>query len=114
MVALCDYPVIKKGKATTCSARMCPKCRGPWGDDPDKDLCPPHYRRVAGDAKPERPARGDMRVHVATGKVLHVVDVREVGGAEVLTFSTEAPDGPRCGHLQTVPLSKWIEKTRPL
>lgn len=38
---LCDHPVIRKGKRTTCDTRMCADCRNNVG--PETDLCRPHF-----------------------------------------------------------------------
>jgi hypothetical protein len=115
-VALCDYPVMKKGKETTCSARICDRCRASQPED--RDFCPPHYR-IANSRAPiptSTPARGDCRVHIPTGKKLYIVEIRRVDGRDFVTFAQNPPDvSERClGPMQTVPLDDWNKKTRSL
>lgn len=43
-VALCDYPVERKGKKGTCDIRMCERCRWAVPDAHDTDYCPAHRR----------------------------------------------------------------------
>jgi hypothetical protein len=115
-VALCDYEVVKKGKPGTCDAKLCDRCRQRQGED--RDFCPPHAKLAARPnqvgAPGAAPAPGDRRVHVPTGRMLYVVSVARVDGHDFVTFSPRAPvKGERCGGvLQTVPLDKWLEKTR--
>lgn len=108
---LCDYPVTRKGKRTTCSAKLCERCRVKKGET---DYCPPHAR-LAG-ITPMEPRRGDHRIHVETGRSLWVVRIDDDPQTKerLLTFARQAPDrdGHFCGVLQTVPLEKWRAKTR--
>ena len=39
---LCDYPVLRKGKAATCDRRQCEKCAVEVG--PNEHHCAPHAR----------------------------------------------------------------------
>jgi hypothetical protein len=39
---LCDYPVVRRGRKTTCSRYMCTSCAKRIG--PECDYCPPHAR----------------------------------------------------------------------
>jgi hypothetical protein len=41
---LCDFPVVRNGKASTCNAPMCGSCGRPVGEN--LDYCPPHYRHA--------------------------------------------------------------------
>lgn len=41
--ALCDYPVTRRGKAGTCSAKLCATHRMTVGQD--RDLCPAHAKQ---------------------------------------------------------------------
>jgi hypothetical protein len=41
--ALCDYPVTRRGRAGTCSAKLCATHRRSVG--PDRDLCPAHAKQ---------------------------------------------------------------------
>lgn len=112
--ALCDFPVTRKGKAGTCDAHLCDRCRVRQPGE-DKDFCPPHANASApSPTDPNNPQRGDHRVHIATGRDLYVVSVDDWDGEKHVTFSTNRPDARgRCGGVrQSVPLSKWIEKTR--
>ena len=52
-VLLCDYPVKRRGKATTCNRHVCRGCAKSIG--PERDYCPPHARLHAADA----PRRAD-------------------------------------------------------
>ncbi len=52
-VILCDYPVTRRGKATTCSRHVCRGCAKHVG--PNLDYCPPHARLYEADA----PRRAD-------------------------------------------------------
>ncbi len=45
-VALCDYPVERKGKKGTCDIRMCERCRWAVPGKDDTDYCPVHRRHV--------------------------------------------------------------------
>jgi len=105
--ALCDYPVTRKGKRTTCRAKLCTGCR--VQKDDATDYCPPHARLV--DARQRQPERGDVRIHIETGFRLWVLGVTD--GA--VTFARNPPDrSSRCvGVRQTVEVDKWIAKTRP-
>lgn len=38
----CDYPVVRRGRAGTCDAWICERCRSPQG--PGVDICPPHAK----------------------------------------------------------------------
>lgn len=114
--ALCDYPVTRKGKEGTCDAKLCSRCRRPQAA-PGTDLCQAHDRMskaaVAPDGAPAAPQPGDHRVHILTGAHLYVVHVAEHEGATHVTFSQNRPGPGRCnGPLQTVPLDKWLAKTR--
>lgn len=42
-VALCDYPVERKGKRATCDSPMCEQHRHPVPGQPDTDWCEGHY-----------------------------------------------------------------------
>lgn len=44
---LCDYPVLRRGKPTTCSRHICQKCAEKVEG---KDFCPPHARTWDKDA----------------------------------------------------------------
>lgn len=44
-VFLCDYPVIRRGRKTTCSRRMCKSCATSAGAR--KHYCPPHAKLYA-------------------------------------------------------------------
>ena len=114
MVALCDYPVTRKGKEATCDAKLCDRCRQPQ-ENSDTDYCPSHQRLAKGAPPPlpGEPKRGECRIHIATNARLYVVSTGEHGGTKHVTFSQNKPGPGRCnGPLQTVPLDKWIEKTR--
>jgi len=39
---LCDFPVKRRGRDTTCNRRMCSRCAKSIGGD--QDFCPPHAR----------------------------------------------------------------------
>lgn len=43
---LCDYPVVREGKQTTCDAKLCDRCAVKVGRD--KDFCPAHSRKALG------------------------------------------------------------------
>jgi len=45
-VALCDYPVERKGRAGTCDSPMCETHRHPVPGQPDTDWCPAHQTEV--------------------------------------------------------------------
>lgn len=42
-VALCDYPVERNGKKTTCDSPMCATHRHPVPDQTDTDWCDGHW-----------------------------------------------------------------------
>ncbi len=42
-VALCDYPVERDGKETTCDSLMCAQHRHPVSGEIDRDWCEGHY-----------------------------------------------------------------------
>ncbi len=42
-VALCDYPVVRNGKSTTCDSPMCERHRHPVAGEADKDWCEGHF-----------------------------------------------------------------------
>ena len=42
-VALCDYPVERNGKNTTCDSPMCERHRHPVEGQPDMDWCEGHW-----------------------------------------------------------------------
>ena len=82
---LCDYPVIRRGRQTTCNRRVCRGCAVALGTD--LDLCPPHARAgvdalviicaacftsscPAGDAPCGRRSEGTRTVTVAQWKRL--------------------------------------------
>ena len=113
-VALCDYPVKRKGKDGTCDAKLCESCR--VRQPQDRDFCPAHERfansRPPAATSTREPERGDARIHVATGKMLYVRSITGSADERVVTFSLERPGDGRCAHLQTVPLEKWNAKTR--
>jgi len=47
-VALCDYPVVRRGgKSGTCDRRMCESCRHPVAGALDRDYCGPHHKAVS-------------------------------------------------------------------
>ena len=52
----CDYPVVRKGKAGTCDAKLCGAHAKPAG--PGKDLCPAHDARARADAAAAPPDDG--------------------------------------------------------
>lgn len=52
---LCDFPVIRKGKKTTCDAALCDKC-ALQGVSADVDFCRPHHK-LAAEAYARRCAR---------------------------------------------------------
>lgn len=107
---LCDFPVTRKGQATTCSAKICKACA--VKPNAETDHCPPHARLAAAASSPRVPARGDVRRH-EMGTRLWVVQLLE-GGAQVM-FCRSPPDrdGHFVGTVQTVPIEKWREKTTP-
>lgn len=41
-VALCDAPVIRRGRRRTCDARLCASCSRKPAMEGDLDLCPDH------------------------------------------------------------------------
>ena len=43
-VALCDYPVERNGKKTTCDSPMCQMHRHPVPGEVDKDWCEGHWQ----------------------------------------------------------------------
>jgi hypothetical protein len=47
---LCDYPVTRGGKQTTCDRGMCPTCAHNVG--PDRDFCGPHRALLAVEGAP--------------------------------------------------------------
>lgn len=44
-VILCDYPVKRRGRTTSCNRRVCKACAARVGED--QDFCPPHARMAA-------------------------------------------------------------------
>jgi hypothetical protein len=53
---LCDFPVVRKGKKTTCDAPLCEGC-ALKGKSPDVDFCRPHYK-LAAEAAERRATSG--------------------------------------------------------
>lgn len=53
---LCDFPVERAGKVTTCDAKLCSRCATHVGHE--KDLCPPHSLRDYWDYENGRPKVG--------------------------------------------------------
>lgn len=43
---LCDYPITRRGRQTTCSRRVCQACAKSVGN---QDFCPPHARAIEQD-----------------------------------------------------------------
>ena len=59
---LCDYPVQRRGKATTCNRHICRGCAK--AIDATHDYCPPHARTWALGA-PEREERAKLAAILA-------------------------------------------------
>ncbi len=55
-VALCDYPVERKGKKTTCDSPMCQRHRHPVPGQTDTDWCETHFHlhKEAGQEAPNQ------------------------------------------------------------
>lgn len=82
---LCDYPVTRRGRQTTCNRRVCRRCAVALG--PGLDFCPPHARAAtdslviickacltsscaAGELPCERRNEGTRTVSIAQWKTL--------------------------------------------